>query len=108
MEQRHRQPTLLAHAGRSLVHVRLTALPEIEVLQQLFAAAFGFSLTKSIDWTTEQQVLPDRQRVEEREIFRQDANVPLHFQRRVEDGYAPDKSFAGRRLQEPGEHFDGG
>src|SRR5437016_984679 len=85
----------------------MTALPKIQINEELLGTCFGFFVTQSINRTNHQQMFPDGQRLKERKVLRQNTDSLLNFNGRVNNGTAANEDFSAGRRQNSGEHLDG-
>ena len=84
------------------------AVFQAEGVEQLRGARAGFVARHAVDIAGEQEVLFDGEVVEEAEIFGQDADAALEFERVAGGIEAADVDLAGGGGEQSGEHFDGG
>ena len=75
--------------------------------QELAGARTRFLAAQAIQRTAQFQMLPDRQRVEERRILRQDADDPSKLDVVERDRLPGDAHLASRRCKQTGQQLDG-
>ena len=80
-QQRHRERRLLAHAVRAGGGEGAAPVLQAQRVQQLRRARLGLVPRHAVDVAGQQEVLFDGEVVEQSEIFRQDADAALKFQR---------------------------
>ena len=79
----------------------MTVGRKVEIVEQLFGTRFGLLRAQAVDWSTQFQVLPDRQRVKEREVFRQHADAALDLEGRIANGQAVDQASPAEGFRIP-------